>query len=341
MYRPDYTHEYNNSLYQDIMMRNALQKNVPSMGDIFTQSISHSFHDATFMHAGDYLSTLESDEEANLLTKEEYNASPYARDRISWHDGMTETQAKVLAERHDRDAFYSMYTKNVSAFNPARIGGMIVGGIPDPINYIPFLGWAGRISKVARTLNKMPVLGMAANSMVNQAAFETAKYTAIYNIGGDIDYKAAVLDVAIAGLIGSGAGLLFGGVGKNSGLQEKLGQIDYQKKLPWTEHSEDLVVSGVHVVDGVPVNNRGERLLVDKDAPPEVGHPPTKEPDKIWTQEEWRQEQIKNQEKTIDDEVNETRRSKPPEEMNVAEKTVEALANVFRQAKSCTLGLFT
>ena len=50
---------------------------------------------------------------------------------------------------------------------------------------------------------------------------------------------------------------------------------------------------------------------------------------------------IKNQEKTIDDEVNETRRSKPPEEMNVAEKTVEALANVFRQAKSCTLGLFT
>ena len=43
----------------------------------------------------------------------------------------------------------------------------------------------------------------------------------------------------------------------------------------------------------------------------------------------------------IDDEVNETRRSKPPEEMNVAEKTVEALANVFRQAKSCTLGLFT
>ena len=320
MYRPDYIHEYDNSLYQDIMMRNAFQKNIPSMGDIFTESISHSFHDATFMHAGDYLSTLESDEEANLLTKEEYNASPYARDRISWHDGMTETQAKVLAERHDRDAFYSMYTKNVSAFNPARIG---------------------RISKVARTLNKMPVLGMAANSMVNQAAFETAKYTAIYNVGGDINYKAAVLDVAIAGLIGSGAGLLFGGVGKNSGLQQKLGQIEYQKKLPWNEHSEDLAVSTVHVVDGVPVNNRGERLLVDKDAPPEVGHPPTKEPDKIWTQEEWRQEQIKNQERTIDDEVNETRRSKPPEEMNVAEKTVEALANVFRQAKSCTLGLFT
>ena len=90
------------------------------------------------------------------------------------------------------------------------------------------------------------------------------------------------------------------------------------------------------------VNGRGERLLNDPDAPPQAGHPPTKEvdPDEVWTQAEWRQEQIKNQEKTIDDDINQARQDQP-EDVSLFDKTVESLANVLRKTKSCTLGLFT
>ena len=340
MLRPDYYHEASGGLYQEIMMKQGFQENIPSLGRIFKESVNYAFMDNTFVHGYDYLRSLEDEE--NVLTEEAYNQSEYKRDSINWHEGMTEMQAKVLSERNDRDAFYAQYTQNVGAFNPARIGGLLVGGIPDPINYLPFLGWAGRLSRVAKTVNKMPVLGMAANAMIGQSAFETVKWSSIHNMGGDINIEGALIDVALAGMIGSGAGLLFGGLGKNSGLQEKLGQIEYQKKLPWTEHTDDLVVSGVHVSDGMTVNSRGERLLNDPDAPPQAGHPPTKEvdPDEVWTQAEWRQEQIKNQEKTIDDDINQARQDQP-EDVSLFDKTVESLANVLRKTKSCTLGLFT
>lgn len=340
MLRPDYHHEASGGLYQNIMMKQAFQKNVPSLSRVFDESISYAFMDNTFIHGYDYYRSLQ--EEENILTEDAYNQSEYKRQNINWHEGMTEMQAQVLSERYDRDAFYAQYTQNISAFNPARIGGLLVGGIPDPINYIPFLGWAARISKVANTVNKMPILGMAANAMIGQSAFETVKWSTIHDMGGDVNFEAALIDVAIAGMIGSGAGLLFGGIGKNSGLQEKLGQIEYQKKLPWTEHSDDLVVSGVHIVDGVPINSRGKRLIGDPDSPPQSGHPPTKEvdPDQLWTQEEWRQEQIKNQEKTIDDNINQTKQEQP-ELTKLFDQTVESLSNVLRKAKSCTLGFFS
>ena len=327
MYRPDYYHEFNGGLYQDLMMEQAFKKNVPSLGRIFEESISFAFNDNTFIHGADYLETIDEQNAQNPLTEEQYKESPYARKELGWHEGITEVQARVLSERYDREAFYGQYTQNVSAFDPARIAGLIVGGIPDPINYIPYVGILSKVSRVARLLHKMPVLGMAANSMISQTAFETAKYTSIAQMGGDINYRAAIMDVAIAGLIGSGAGLLFGGVGSKSGLQKRIGQSDF---------SNDLVVAGVFNVDGIPVSNRGQALITSIDDPINTLTSPTIKPEPPIT----RTEEIIHHEQVINNKIDETIKVEPTNKVNIVKQTVEAISNVIRKAKSCTLGLF-
>ena len=327
MLRPEYYHDMSGGLYQDIMVRQAFQQNVPSLGQIFKESVSFAFNDNTFIHGADYAETIDEQNAQNPLTEEQYKESPYARKGLGWHEGITEVQARVLSERHDREAFYAQYTQNVGAFNPARIAGLIVGGIPDPINYIPYVGILSKVSRVARLLHKMPVLGMAANSMISQTAFETAKYTSIAQMGGDVNYRAAIMDVAIAGLIGSGAGLLFGGVGSKSGLQKRIGQSDF---------SNDLVVAGVFNIDGVPVSNRGQALITSIDDPIVTLTSPTIKPEPPIT----RTEEIIHHEQIINNKIDETIKVEPTNKVNIVKQTVEAISNVIRKAKSCTLGLF-
>ena len=327
MLRPEYYHDMSGGLYQDIMIREAFQKNVPSLGQVFKESVSFSFFDNTFVHGADYAETIDESNAQNSLTEEQYNQSPYARKQLGWHEGITEIQAKVLSERYDRETFYSQYTQNVGAFDPARIAGLIVGGIPDPINYIPYVGILGKVSRVARLLHKMPVLGMAANAMISQSAFETVKWSTLHGIGRDVDYKAAIMDVAIAGLIGSGAGLLFGGVGSKSGLQKRIGQ---------SEFNNDLVVAGVFNGDGIPVSNRGQALITNVDDPINTLTSPTTKPEPPII----RNEEIINHEQIINNKIDETIKVAPTDKVNIVKQTVEAISNVIRKAKSCTLGLF-
>ena len=330
MLRPEYQHQYNNGIYQDIMARNAIQDSVPSMKRVFQESVRYAFEDNTFMHAKDYLRTLQAPEDSKLLTKEQYNNSLYARPQTSWYEGITEKQAQVLAERHDKEVFYSTYTQNVGAFDLGRVAGLIVGGAPDPINYIPFLGLAGRFSKIARVVDKMPVLGLAANSMMSQTAFETAKYSAIASIGGDINYKAAVMDVAIAGLIGGGAGLLFGGLGSNSGLSKKVSESDFSK---------DLIVSGVMNGDRLSITGRGKTIVSDIYDKGQLllSNGSEKIDDMIV-----RTQEIKKQESVLDF-VEPT--NKPDIETNlvvqdITTKDVSSFSEALRKTKSCLLGLF-
>tara|TARA_R100000781_G_C4076074_1_gene126127 strand:+ start:767 stop:1753 length:987 start_codon:yes stop_codon:yes gene_type:complete len=327
MLREDWRHEFSGGLYQDILVKQALSKNIPSLGNIFSESVSNAFFDNTFMHGADYFETIDESSPKTVLTEEEWNMSPYARKQLKWHEGITETQAKVFSERFDRESFYAQYTQNVDAFHPARIAGMIVGGIPDPINYIPFVGIAGKVSKIARIVDKMPVLGMTANAMFGQTAFETVKWSTINKMGGEVDYKGAILDVAIAGLIGTGAGLLFGGVGKKSGLQKRIGMNEY---------TNDLIVSEVFTNDRIPVTNRGQNLITSIDDPVNTLTPPTiKEPPIIN-----RNEEIINHEQVINNKIDETIKVNPTDKVGIVKQTLEKMTNVLRTAKSCTLNLF-
>jgi len=325
MILPQYTYEYNDGMHQNALMQSAISNYIPTGFGVFKKSVSFAFQDNSISHVADYLRTLQAPEDTNLLTKEEYLSSEHFRKEVRWKEGMTEKQTEILAERQDRMNYYGAYMKNASMLSVGGISGMIIGSIPDPINYIPFLGWSGRIAKTASLVKKVPVLRMSANAMMGQTAFEAVKQGVTYKLGGDIHWQAAMIDVAIAGMIGAGAGVIFGGLGSKSGLAKKIAEA---------EKKENLVHAGVHIGDDVQVENMGKNL--DQTDIPEINNPPTKDPE---TDINFREEQIKTHEdatstleKELDTGVD------PPN--TLTEQSEGYFANALRKTKSCLLGLF-
>ena len=240
---------------------------------------------------------------------------------MSWKEGLTEKQAQIFSQRQDRINFYNKYMQNTDAFSLASISGMIVGSIPDPINYIPFLGWSNRIRQTTNIIHKIPALQMSANAMLGQTAFEVVKQGSRYNMGADIQWKAATIDVALAGLIGAGAGVIFGGIGSKSGLSKKISEYDDPNNL-------NLTLAGVHLHNSEPVKN----ALKNTD----INNPITTiKPIEDTVNVNLRQEQINlNKKETLDIEQNidVSQDYVVPEVMNNKDNI---LANVLRKTKTC------
>jgi hypothetical protein len=324
MVLPEYTYESNEGMYQNTLMQSAMSKYIPTGFGVFKKSVSFAFQDNSISHVADYLRTLQAPEDTNILTKEEYEESEHFRKEIRWTEGITEKQTEVLAERQDRMSYYGSYMKNASMLSVGGISGMIIGSIPDPINYIPFLGFSGRIAKTASLAKRIPALRMSANAMMGQTAFEAVKQGVTYKLGGDIHWEAAMIDVAIAGLIGAGAGVIFGGLGSKSGLS---------KEIAVSERGNNLANAGVHIGDDIPVENMGKNLDTGN---LEANTPPTKdlEPDLNQTQEQIKlhQEATTTLEKEFDSGVDPAN--------TLLQQNEGYFADALRQTKSCLLGLF-
>ena len=285
MYLPEYPFEWNDGLYQQTFINQALQEYIPSTFGAFKQSASYAFHDSSFIHAADWISTLD-DRESNLktLTEEEWKEKGYDQSRTKYREGITENQANILQQIEEREKFYGRYMKNTSILSVGGITGMIAGSLLDPINYIPFVGWAGRISKVARLASKMPILGMSANAMIGQTAFETVKQTHLKSLGRDVHWAGAMIDVGIAGILGAG----FGGLAKLSGLAKKIRAIDPEI------HNQNMAVA---------LTQHGDNVAVDSmqgigDPNPVTTLSPTTE--LVVNDPVFRQEQIKRHQTTMD-----------------------------------------
>jgi len=257
MILPEYPFEWQGGMYQQMFINEAVNKYVPSSWGVFKQSANYAFHDNSFVHAIDYIDSLTDDE---VISEEQFNEKGYSESGVKYTEGMTDTQAHVLQQMNERDKFYARYMKNTSMLSFGGITGMIVGSIPDPINYIPFVGWAGRISKVARIANKMPMLAMSANAMAGQTAFEVVKQTHLKSLGRDVNWLGAMADVGIAGVLGFG----FGGLGKLSKLRNKIAKTDQNT------HQQNLAVALTTNGEGTPTSN----MLIN-DLDPVTTTPPT------------------------------------------------------------------
>ncbi len=185
MILPEYPFEWQEGMYQQMFVNEAINNYVPSSWGVLKQSANYAFHDNSFVHAIGYIDSLTDSE---VISEEQFKEKGYAESGVQYKEGMTDTQANVLQQMNERDKFYATYMKNTSMLSFGGITGMIAGSIPDPINYIPFVGWAGRISKVARIANKMPMLAMSANAMAGQTAFEVVKQTHLKSLGRDVNW---------------------------------------------------------------------------------------------------------------------------------------------------------
>ena len=71
MYLPEYTFEWNEGMYGNMMINEAMQNYVPSPFGVFKQSASYAFQDNSLIHAFEYLESFTTP--SGVITKEEFD----------------------------------------------------------------------------------------------------------------------------------------------------------------------------------------------------------------------------------------------------------------------------
>jgi len=145
---PDITYDPN------IVTEGNIRAYTPSLPTLFKESALYAFRTTWWQESLDELE-FNLANEGNTFTKEEYDNSPFQRSGIQHFEGMTEEQARILAENFDRNQYYGQLTKNVSFFNPGMFGGLVAGSIVDPLNFIPYYGIAKLAVKAKSTYKRL------------------------------------------------------------------------------------------------------------------------------------------------------------------------------------------
>ena len=192
----------------------------PSVGMMFSEGIGAGFRDVSFMLMQ---SVMEMDKAENqpLLTKEDWEASKFYDPQIKWDDSFTTPKARLLKERRDRERELGFLLERAGAGATASFyAGALVGTVPDPVNYIPFVGIASK-AKSAAVLAKLAQkgrLGRAATSAAD-AAIGTAAYQFFPGYGlmaeretyqVKYDMRDALTDLGLALGVGFGLGAALG-----------------------------------------------------------------------------------------------------------------------------------
>ena len=130
----------------------------PSAGMMFSEGIGAGFRDVSFMLAKSVFD-MDKAENQPLLTKEDWEASKFFDEAIKWDDSFTTPKARLLKERRDRERELGFLLERAGAGATASFyAGALVGTVPDPVNYIPFVGIASK-AKSAAVLGKIAQSG--------------------------------------------------------------------------------------------------------------------------------------------------------------------------------------
>nr|ABZ05853.1 hypothetical protein ALOHA_HF400048F7ctg1g20 [uncultured marine microorganism HF4000_48F7] len=130
----------------------------PSAGMMFSEGIGAGFRDVSFMLMQSVME-MDKAENAALLTKEDWEASKFYDPQIKWDDSFTTPKARLLKERRDRERELGFLLERAGPGATASFyAGALVGTVPDPVNYIPFVGIASK-AKSAAVLGKIAQSG--------------------------------------------------------------------------------------------------------------------------------------------------------------------------------------
>lgn len=141
------------------------------------------------------------------LPLEEWKASEFYRDGVTWDAGMTSDRAAAIATQFDiRQARQFFGQKDMLT----TLAGGFAGGAMDPINYVPVFGQAARAAAVTRfgAIAGHGLLG-ASEAAINTAAFGLMTAPFRGRLGEDVSWEASINNIAFSAI----AGAVFGGIG--------------------------------------------------------------------------------------------------------------------------------
>ena len=185
----------------------------PSLSVIFSENIMEGFRDITPMLAKS-LTELQYAGGA-VYSEEEWKSSEFFREGLKFDQGMTEGQARLLAERFDQIRRHEDLMSRTSLGGTALgFGGYLVGSIPDPINFIPWLGLVKKAKQVqwlikANTRGKRALKGVAEGG-VGAIAFQPLYVKERGAYQEEYDIQMALMDITLSAGIGGAFGGLFG-----------------------------------------------------------------------------------------------------------------------------------
>ncbi len=172
-----------------------------------------------------------------VLTKEQYEASEWFRPKIPWFEGMTEIRAKAYAENYDaREYRDSLVERSPFGFRSGLgFGAVILGSLIDPVNYIPFVGPAGKAA-LAGKLGK--VGGAAATGAIDATIGTTLTDPVLMHSLQAEGYDFGWEDMALDVLVGAFAGGILGTAGGL--LDKRAASIDLARRRITMEEREKL-----------------------------------------------------------------------------------------------------
>ena len=190
----------------------------PSAGRMFKIGMGAGFDD-TLPGLLTSLSEMDQAENQPLLTKEDWEASKFYDPEIKWDDSFTTPKARLLKERRDRERELGFLLERAGIGSTAAFyGGALVGTVPDPVNYIPFVGIASK-AKSAAVLGKIAQSGRlgrgattAADAVLGTALIQplVAAERDTYQL--KYDTRDALTELGLALGLGFGFGAILGKV---------------------------------------------------------------------------------------------------------------------------------
>ena len=218
----------------------------PSAGRMFSEGIDAGSRDVSFMLAKSVMD-MDAAENAPLLTKEDWEASKFYDPEIKWDDSFTTPKARLLKERRDRERELGFLLERAGIGSTAAFyGGALVGTVPDPVNYIPFVGIASK-AKSAAVLGKIAKSGRlgrgattAADAVLGTALLQPLVFAERDTYQLKYDTRDALTELGLALGLGFGLGAALGRVHpKDRTVQEVADSQRGQRVTPDGETTPD------------------------------------------------------------------------------------------------------
>jgi len=190
----------------------------PSAGRMFKIGMGAGFDD-TLPGLLTSLSEMDQAENQPLLTKEDWEASKFYDPEIKWDDSFTTPKARLLKERRDRERELGFLLERAGMGATASFyAGALVGTVPDPVNYLPFVGIASK-AKSAAVLGKIAKSGRlgrgattAADAVIGTAVLQSLVFKERDTYQLKYDTRDALTELGLALGLGFGFGAILGKV---------------------------------------------------------------------------------------------------------------------------------
>jgi hypothetical protein len=190
----------------------------PSAGRMFKIGMGAGFDD-TLPGLLTSLSVMDQAENQPLLTKEDWEASKFYDPEIKWDESFTTPKARLLKERRDRERELGFLLDRAGMGATASFyAGALVGTVPDPVNYIPFVGIASK-AKSAAVLGKIAQSGRlgrgattATDAVIGTAVLQSLVFKERDTYQLKYDTRDALTELGLALGLGFGFGAILGKV---------------------------------------------------------------------------------------------------------------------------------